>query len=297
MRARLRGSISLALGALAGVAVVLGATAPARAFCRTTTCTHDCRADFDGCSASGLQLWWATSCVGYSLDAQLTKNLPAADAREAIKQSFFAWADVDCGGGERASMTFAQLDDLSCRRTGYRSEGANVNLVMFQDDDWTYRGIDGTLAKTTVTFSSETGEILDADIAINSAYNNLTTSDVSVAYDLRSIVTHEVGHLLGLAHSSDFDATMFAAYDPGTVELRTLAADDIKAICATYPPRRAATCDPTPRGGQATDCPDPAADAGGCSLSRATGAAAWPLGALIVAAGLARAARRRRGRS
>jgi hypothetical protein len=254
-----------ALGSLAAVAIVAWPR-DASAFCRTTTCTRDCPTDFDGCSSSGLQLWWATSCVGYSLDAKLTKNLPEAPVREAIRQAFFAWTEVDCGGGRRASMTFSPFVDSSCGRSEYRADAGNVNVMIFKDDDWTYRGIDGTLAKTTVTFDGTSGEILDADIEINSAYNNLSVGDAKVEYDLQSIVTHEIGHMIGLAHSSDFSATMFAAYDPGTTELRTLAGDDVKAVCAAYPPGRAASCDPTPRGGLSLDCPAVEAS-GGCASS------------------------------
>lgn len=251
-------------------ALALAAWAPAAsAFCRTTTCTHDCPTDFDGCSSSGLQLWWATSCVGYSLDAKLTSNLAEAPVRDAIRQSFFAWADVDCGSGRRASMTFSPYADSTCGRSQYRADAGNLNVMLFKDDDWTYRGIDGTLAKTTVTFDGTSGEILDADIEINSAYNNLSVGDRKVEYDLQSIVTHEIGHMIGLAHSSDFGATMFAAYDPGTTELRTLAPDDLKAVCAAYPPGRAASCDPTPRGGLSLDCPAAEA-AGGCGACAST---------------------------
>jgi hypothetical protein len=69
-------------------------------------------------------------------------------------------------------------------------------------------------------------------------------------------VTHEVGHFIGLDHTLDFDATMFAGYDEGTTELRTLEQDDIDGACAIYPPSRAATCDPDPKGGLAYECSD-----------------------------------------
>jgi hypothetical protein len=275
---------------------VLVATRDAAAFCRSTTCTKGCETDVDGCPSTGLQLWWKTACIGYSVDPQLTQNLPGAPTRDALDKAFFAWADLDCGGGKRASITFARQPDFACRRAFYRPDGSNVNLVLFKDDDWTYRGIDGTLAKTTVTFDAKTGEILDADIEVNSAYNNLTVGDAKIAYDLQAIMTHEVGHLLGLAHSSDFAATMFASYEPGTTDLRSLASDDVKAVCAAYPPGRPANCDTTPRGGLATDCPaDPSAEPdGGCSVGRSTRAASgraghapWPLASLVVVAGLA----------
>lgn len=279
------------LAGLAALAVFFS-TGDAAAFCRSTTCTKNCDTDVDGCVTTGLQLWWKTSCVGYTLDPALTQNLLPEPTRDALRKAFFAWADLDCGGGQRASITFAPLDDLACHESWYRADGPNVNLVTFKDNDWTYRGIDGTLAKTTVTFDAKTGQILDADIAINSAYNNLTVGDTKVGYDLQSIVTHEVGHLLGVAHSSDFDATMFASYEPGTKDLRTLAPDDVKAVCAAYPPGRAATCDTTPHGGLATSCPTDEPASSGCAT--APGGAASTGAVLLLLAGLARAGRRAR---
>ena len=54
-----------------------------------------------------------------------------------------------------------------------------------------YRGIDGTLAKTSVTYNDTTGEIYDADIEVNSAYNEITITDdpAAIEYDLQAILT------------------------------------------------------------------------------------------------------------
>ena len=39
--------------------------------------------------------------------------------------------------------------------------------------------------------------------------------------DLLSVLTHEAGHFLGVAHSSESAATMFPSYDNGSIELPT----------------------------------------------------------------------------
>src|SRR5262249_40502589 len=80
-----------------------------------------------------------------------------------------------------------------------------------------------------------------------------------------SIVTHESGHFLGLAHSHDQTATMWPVYNEHTTNLRNISPDDVAGICAIYPPGSIETCDPTPRHGFSTEC-------------ASAGAAPWTLG-------------------
>lgn len=272
----------------------------AGAFCRSTTCTKGCEVDEEGCKTSGLVLSWAGGCVGVSLQRDGTVHLPFGEVSDALDASLAAWSAVPCAGGGAASVTFARLQNVVCARTESVSAGPNANVVMFRDNDWRYKGTDNTLGFTTVTFSTATGEILGADMEINAAFNELTTGQ-PVAYDLRSILTHELGHLLGLGHSSDPEATMVADYEKGSIAPRDLSDDDVAAICAAYPPGRQAACDPTPRGGFASSCaPDAVAEAPdgeGCSVPPGAGERG-PLAWLAFPGALLGAlrARRRRGR-
>jgi len=286
-------STAVALASTAAVLATLLAR-DASAFCRSTTCRGDCPTDDNGCVTSGKPLYWAGGCVGYSLQKNGTQNLPFDEVRVAIQKSFFEWTERDCGTGKRSSLTFSELVDVECKRSEYKSDGANVNVILFKDDDWTYRGIDGTLAKTTVTFDANTGEILDADIEVNAAFNSLTVRDTSVSYDLRSIMTHEIGHMIGFAHSPSPSATMFASYDPGTIELRTIESDDVAALCAVYPPDRGAKCDPTPRGGLSNTCPVPEAKSSGCDLGHgASSSGTYTVGLVTLLTALVRRFRRK----
>jgi len=136
----------------------------------------------------------------------------------------------------------------------------------------------------------------------------------STAVDLDSLLTHEAGHLLGLAHNTmDKTATMFPGYSEGTDSLRTLAADDIDGICALYPPTRqvsSTSCEP--RHGYSDLCgaqqttPPPDEDttttttSKGCGISR--GSARAPFSVSVTFAGLLglialRSARRRKRRA
>lgn len=281
-----------------GAALILGA-APASAFCRSTTCTGgDCPRDENECKTTGEKLAWPGVCVGFSVQRDGTQNLDMEAVREVIVHSFVTWTDVPCTDGSgNASIAFAAQDDVSCHASEYNSGGANANIILFQDNLWRYHGPNDTLAKTTVTFDADDGTILDADIEVNHAYNEFTIGDDNVVYDLQSVLTHEIGHFLGLDHTPDIFATMYAGYDEGSIEQRTLEIDDVDALCAVYPANRGGECDPSPRGGLADACvqvhqADGTVEDTGCAVGPLPGAN--KTAALLLLSGLALGARRRR---
>lgn len=262
----------LLAASMAGAIVAFGADAGA--FCRSTTCrstaSKPCETDDDGCPSTGAKLFWATSCVSFAANKRGTRDLDPEDTRAVIRKAFMSWSELPCPGGGSASITFQEREPVSCKKSEYNKEGANVNVILFQDDDWKYRGVDGTLAKTSVTYNDETGEIYDADIEVNAANNAVTITDdrAKVNYDLLAILTHEVGHFVGVAHSAEPDAVMAPSYNPGSIAQRTLTEDDVAAACAIYPPDRAARCDVEPRGGFGPTCDPPPVES--CAAGPAT---------------------------
>jgi hypothetical protein len=117
------------------------------------------------------------------------------------------------------------------------------------------------------------GEILEADIEVNAVGDYqwgtipdgpISGRDYANIYDLPSVLTHEVGHFIGLDHTclvpntplllddQDMavpscgsipsaesalieDATMYPFMNTTDVKLRTLTADDARAACEIYP--------------------------------------------------------------
>ena len=258
--------IAATLLAIACCGGAMFAATEAAAFCRSTTCSGDCPRDLDNCKTSGKPLIWASSCVVFSLSRQGSEHIPLATIRQTMQDSVVAWSDIGCGSGTRASLAFTAMKDADCNKAEYDPGGPNANIVIFQDHKWAYTGLDNTLAKTTVTYDSDTGEILDADLEFNHAFNEYTTGDDKVLYDLQSIATHEFGHFLGLDHTPDFLATMFSGYSEGSTDLRTIEPDDMDAVCNIYSPNSEARCAPEPKGGFSSTCSDAEVD-DSCSIA------------------------------
>lgn len=96
----------------------------------------------------------------------------------------------------------------------------------------------GVLAVTTIEHDPKNGVIFSADILVNESSLNSTffsgspalSSGSEYAY-LGDVITHEVGHLLGLAHSEVTGSTMLYSIFKGQHEI---AADDIAGLKNIY---------------------------------------------------------------
>lgn len=93
------------------------------------------------------------------------------------------------------------------------------------------------LAITQVWHNTASGEILETDIALNDLDFQFTdTPSDSTAYGSRrvylgNVVTHELGHALGLSHSGSLQSTMLYLENP---EQARLSCDDISGIRGIY---------------------------------------------------------------
>jgi hypothetical protein len=264
--ARFKSSLCLLAG-------VISLSADASAFCRTTTCKGvDCELDPLTLCSEGTPISWTKLCVSYSMQYQASKQVDLATATAVTAKAFDAWQRVICPGSSAPPSIYLgeKFGTVACNVHEYNQTDGNANIIMFRDDQWPYPDVATTLALTTVTFSKKTGEIYDVDMEINST-QPLTTEETVMfgMYDLQSIITHEAGHFLGLAHSQDPDATMWASYSMGDDSFRTLSADDAAGICAVYPPDQDnGSCDYRPRQGFSPECGIYPAAVGTCTLAR-----------------------------
>lgn len=93
----------------------------------------------------------------------------------------------------------------------------------------------GSVLAVTCSWYSTTGSpyrpAVEFDMEFDPDWNWTTGSPTQV--DLQSVALHEFGHALGLNHSSDGSAVMFASY-PSGAQKRQPTADDIQGLNAIY---------------------------------------------------------------
>ena len=273
-----------------------------------------------------LCLWWSTRGHSFQIDARGTPDVVGSAAFTAIRKSFAAWSGISCSDLAFTDLGLSQ--DPANRRVGYFDGEYNRNLVLFRTvnchggavpkgdacltqggcgnkyDCWDHA--DGVIATTTTTSNRFTGQITDSDIEINdapapdgtrlvfTAGDGPPCSDPNqtgcVRIDIQNTITHEAGHSLGLDHTLDSTATMFATAPEGETSKRTLHSDDIQAICDIYPKAaRTVTCLSDP----ITLTQSGSSNGGGCGCSQSQSGPGAILGLLAAGLGLGRSRRRR----
>jgi MYXO-CTERM domain-containing protein len=257
-----------AFAALAAFAAVVLASPTAVAFCRTVTATPPPGYDPAslGCyNPDAYDVYWANLCVGYSLNSTASplRGITLQQATAVADSAFAEWSAITCPAGGNPSIKAQDMGPVDCGAVEYNKFEPNQHVIVFRDSNWPYSDSSNTLGLTTVTYDTNDGEIYDADMELNSEQYNLVTTAPAPqgAYDLMTVITHEAGHFLGLAHSADVTAVMYAHYHTGA---SVPTADDVAGLCSIYPPDgtrvtnagpiTGCACDATPRHGFSSVC-------------------------------------------
>lgn len=163
---------------------------------------------------------------------------------DVVRQSFQAWSSIST-----ASITFAEgATTAASVKPAY--DGINLITTNISSSDWAALGLgSGVLAFTTTTYYqagsgidelgrpiSFPGQILEGDILFNPSQQFSTEAATPAdKIDFQSVLTHEIGHFLGLDHTPIVSSTMFWTTAAGVSYQRVPSADDIAGISSIYP--------------------------------------------------------------
>jgi hypothetical protein len=200
---------------------------------------HPCARDENRCVTQGRPLHWANSCLTYSVqvDGSPKSKLDADQVQAFVEQAFSAWKSARCadGGSPRFEVQFQSFVSCDRQEAVCDDTNKNANVVMFHDSGW----LEGSsrIGVTTPTGGTQSGLVVDADIEINSQ-NFSFASDPSgmMSTSLLYVLTHEIGHFLGIAHTPVSGAVMYEGLQSVPFSRNLISPDDAAAICAAYPP-------------------------------------------------------------
>ena len=181
---------------------------------------------------------WTRQPIRYFVTNRAVTGVGAADLQAAIARAFGTW-----GAAPRASIAAEFAGFVSSEP--FVEDGASVIGFRSRAD------LEDTLGATTFSVDTITGELIEADIFLNSVFPwSVSQAGQGSRFDVDSIVLHEVGHLLGLGHSAIGEtdlvngedrrviakgAVMFPiAYPPGSIQDRVLQPDDQAGIGELY---------------------------------------------------------------
>jgi matrixin len=184
-------------------------------------------------AAGSLAVRWSTA-LGTNPVTIITQNQTASgrlnEIEQVINTALGVWIGVN--GTALAPASLAPLTRVS-NANSCGSDG--VNSICFDQPDMAFTP--GVLAFTRVITAdqigvqlsngpaaTQVGQILDADVYFNPGDSRVTFAtpaalpSAQTAYDLESVLTHELGHSLGFSHSAVWSAMMYPfAPAPGTI--------------------------------------------------------------------------------
>lgn len=184
-----------------------------------------------------ITLKWARFPVRYFITDRSVPSVSASQFQDAIDRAFNRWEAVETATVRADFAGFTGALPVSDGMT-------TLGFVNRPD-------LDRVVAATSFTTDVLSGEILESDIFFNASLSwSVASPGEENRFDVESIAVHEVGHLLGLAHSAlgetelraggrrvlGAEAVMFPiAFVAGTTLGRVLKADDIAGISDIYP--------------------------------------------------------------
>jgi hypothetical protein len=175
---------------------------------------------------TGQRVRWSSPVITLSVDEKLEGYYGKEEVLSALRMATDAWRGLD-------HVPDVMISDQPA--PGYQANARTNGVYLMMP--WPFAR--EQLAVTVSTYDLD-GHMIGADVLINGESDYAMLPDLQDApgmthHDLAAVLTHEVGHVLGLDESPDDpSATMWPYIRGGDVHQRTLSEDDEQGIVAAY---------------------------------------------------------------
>jgi hypothetical protein len=188
---------------------------------------------------------WSSDVISFELYKAVPSGLALSEVSAEVVLGMQAWSAPAC-----SAVQF----DLRGVTSAHAAPGDGLNTVEWLPNGWVERGFNGDAAGITdvqyAKMPSGKWAIVEADMYLNGGNHSwILEGDGGVGHrDVRSVVTHELGHMLGLLHPCEpggdggapdcatdpafAGTTMYPFYLPTQ---STLSMDDQAGVCFLYP--------------------------------------------------------------
>ena len=221
-------------------------------------------------ASSGKNVHWTNRCIDLWVSDLGSGRFSSDAIKGVVTESFERWSLAQGGDLSHQFRGYTCFDQV-----GFDDWPGPQNVIHFRQLEEAWIHPPKIAALTTILYRDDTGVVVDADIEFNEAYTKFTLDGSVDSFSLRYTMTHELGHLLGLDHSSLHSALMGVNSIPQKVGDFELHSDDRNAIVANYPAGVGTVACGTSRsfGEEAVYCPAKP-DPGGCAA--ANDRTSWP---------------------
>ncbi len=181
----------------------------------------------------GASVHWADSEIPFVIDARGSTSVANDAEFEAIQRSMDTWNAVDC---EHPQFVYdGEVTGIKALAGENETDGTNI-IIWESEEEWPYPTNTKTIALTTLFYNPLTGVAEESDMELaDFAYTfTVTPGTDGASTDIENTITHELGHVLGLDHSSDKEATMYYSSPNAEISKRDLNHDDRTGLCTIY---------------------------------------------------------------